>query len=382
MTNKKIEIRAGERYNSLTVISQAEDYISPKGKHEKRYLCRCECGAEYIVKGTLLRNGRIKCCPTCSKKLNGDKKVRDLKECRFGRWTVLEREKFNKVGVYWRCRCDCGVEKIIRGTSLTSGNSTSCGCYASENLRKNKMLNLVGKKFGRLLVLEQVEDFQSPTNGKKRSRWKCQCDCGNIVYVNGTDLKSGNTNSCGCYKIERTSEIHFQDLSGKRFGMLQVIRRVEDYVTPENGRVRAQFLCQCDCGNQKIIQRDSLMNGTISCGCINSKGERTIAEYLRKENIKYKIQYGFPDLVGGAPLKFDFAIFDKNEKLVALIEYQGEQHYSVINFFGGEKKFEKQRENDEAKRFYCKNRGICLIEIPYWEEVDKYLEKLKQYKGN
>ncbi len=73
-------------------------------------------------------------------------------------------------------------------------------------------------------------------------------------------------------------------------------------------------------------------------------------------------------------MKFDFALFDENEELVALVEYQGEQHFEAVEFFGGEKKFERQRVNDEIKRSYCKNKGIQLIEIPYWESVDKYLE--------
>ena len=34
--------------------------------------------------------------------------------------------------------------------------------------------------------------------------WECQCDCGNIVYVNGTSLKNGNTKSCGCLAKELT----------------------------------------------------------------------------------------------------------------------------------------------------------------------------------
>ena len=113
----------------------------------------------------------------------------------------MEKAETEKKGVYWKCRCDCGTEKIIRGTSLTSGNSVSCGCYALEKLREDRLLDLTGKKFDRLTVLYQVEDFISPINGKHRSRWKCKCDCGNIICVNGTDLTSGNTHSCGCFKI-------------------------------------------------------------------------------------------------------------------------------------------------------------------------------------
>lgn len=91
---------------------------------------------------------------------------------------------------------------------------------------------------------------------------------------------------------------------------------------------------------------------------------------MREHKIKYEIQYGFPDLVGGLPLKFDFAIFDKNDKLLALVEYQGEQHFEIVDFFGGEKKFERQQMNDEMKRSYCKNTQKIAYEI--WDWIRKF----------
>ena len=65
-------------------------------------------------------------------------------------------------------------------------------------------------------------------------------------------------------------------------------------------------------------------------------------------------------------------------KLIALIEYQGEQHFEIVDFFGGAKKFERQQMNDERKRSYCKNKRIPLIEIPYWENIDKYLSQFTE----
>lgn len=53
--------------------------------------------------------------------------------------------------------------------------------------------NLVGQKFGYLTVLEETDRREY---GKVI--WKCQCDCGNIVYINTGRLKSGNDTSCGC----------------------------------------------------------------------------------------------------------------------------------------------------------------------------------------
>ena len=55
-----------------------------------------------------------------------------------------------------------------------------------------KLIDLTGKKFGRLTVVEQHD------RKGKHIRWTCKCDCGNIVHVMGQHLRSGRTKSCGC----------------------------------------------------------------------------------------------------------------------------------------------------------------------------------------
>lgn len=67
--------------------------------------------------------------------------------------------------------------------------------------------DLTGQAFGRLTVLRQVEDYVSP-QGKRKSRWLCECNCveRNQVVVTGSKLKNGHTKSCGCLKDEKTSE--------------------------------------------------------------------------------------------------------------------------------------------------------------------------------
>jgi hypothetical protein len=59
-----------------------------------------------------------------------------------------------------------------------------------------------------------------------------------------------------------------EDLSGRCFGSLTVLRQAEDYIS-DQGVHCAQWLCQCSCGSEpKIIRQTSLKNGsTISCGC-------------------------------------------------------------------------------------------------------------------
>ena len=80
--------------------------------------------------------------------------------------------------------------------------------------------DLTGKKFGRLTVIKRDEDRIQPS-GQHKARWLCKCDCGNpnLISVDGYNLKSGHTKSCGCFNSECASKRHKQyntyDLSGE-----------------------------------------------------------------------------------------------------------------------------------------------------------------------
>lgn len=60
-----------------------------------------------------------------------------------------------------------------------------------------KIMDLTGKKFGKLTVIERAEDYVSP-KGVRSPKWLCQCDCGRQVAVMASNLKSGVTTACGC----------------------------------------------------------------------------------------------------------------------------------------------------------------------------------------
>lgn len=118
-----------------------------------------------------------------------------------------------------------------------------------------RRLDLQGKKFGRLTVLEYVGD----------QKWRCQCDCGNEKIALGGNINSGDTQSCGCLMIEKASGPKPQkrrpqiDITGQRFGFLIALS-----YQPDTGR----WLCRCDCGNEVLRPSGSLRSGaTKSCGC-------------------------------------------------------------------------------------------------------------------
>lgn len=57
---------------------------------------------------------------------------------------------------------------------------------------------MIGKKFGRLTVLEECKERDK----HNKIMYKCVCDCGNISIINGSNLRSGNSKSCGCVNHE------------------------------------------------------------------------------------------------------------------------------------------------------------------------------------
>jgi len=63
-----------------------------------------------------------------------------------------------------------------------------------------KKLNLAGTRFSRLLVLDE-----HPIRNGGKVCWECICDCGQKCYPSGTNLKTGNSTSCGCFKQERSA---------------------------------------------------------------------------------------------------------------------------------------------------------------------------------
>lgn len=96
--------------------------------------------------------------------------------------------------IYWKCTCDCGGDIELGTAVLRSGNTKSCGCI-------HKKEDLVGRKYGKLTILEKLDARYECAN-KKSTFWKCQCDCGKIAELPGRLMLSGNTKSCGCYHRE------------------------------------------------------------------------------------------------------------------------------------------------------------------------------------
>lgn len=105
----------------------------------------------------------------------------------------------------------------------------------------------------------------------------------------------------------------------------------------------------------------------------NSKGEEFVKSHLEEMNIKYIRQKYFETLRYKNPLSFDFYLPGYN----TCIEFDGQQHYKPVKWFGGDEGFELTLKRDECKNKWCLENNIKLIRIKY-NEIDKISNIIKK----
>lgn len=228
-----------------------------------------------------------------------------------------------------------------------------------------KMIDLSGQTFGRLTVISKDTSRQTTTG----SYWLCKCECGKYKSVRSQHLRDGSIQSCGCYRKEKLSQLKTEDLTNQRFGMLTAICKSQKRTTDN----RIKWECLCDCGNIiEVNAKDLKSLHTISCGCSKkSLGEIEIEQILIDNNINYISQYRFPDFKNRI---YDFAIFNKENQLVQLIEFDGEQHFYEIPFFNDT--LQERQKRDKEKDNYAKEKNIPLKRISYLEKGQLTLNKI------
>jgi len=201
----------------------------------------------------------------------------DIVGLKFGRWFVanLCEEKNDNGSYQYNCICDCGTSSLVSRASLSSKRSQSCGCLQRE-LRKQQgathtcnPLDIVGETFGRL----KVQGLNAQRGKRNQYQYLCVCDCGSFKNVERDNLVAGRTRSCGCLVTcdainligKKLARWTVQDLAGKN----------------EYGNY--QYICVCDCGVQRVVERGNLISGgSQSCGCLARELTRQ-----RYENLDY-----------------------------------------------------------------------------------------------
>lgn len=268
------------------------------------------------------------------------------------------------------CKCDCGKTcvKTVDYLRASKNNHQSCGCKTSFYRSVSNMTDETGQKFGRLTITNIIRDGA-------HSMAVCKCECGKVVTVIKSDVISGHTRSCGCLHKESVLRANEKDFAGYK---------AESGVSFLNKAYRNDhgtwiWACICPvCGSVFNALPAKILSGhTSSCGCARvSSGELKVENALRNASLEYKKQVRFDECRDKYSLPFDFAVYDGNA-LRGLIEYDGEQHYRPVDFFGGIEAYNNRVRHDKIKDAFCHDRGIPLLRINYSDTIKTIQQKLQ-----
>lgn len=216
--------------------------------------------------------------------------MKDITGQRFGMLTVIERA--GKVGTVQiiKCKCDCGNETLVRYPNLTSGTTTSCGCYKSKTTSARRIKDLTGMKFGQLTVLERHSKI-----GGSKVLWECKCSYGRKTLVSGSNLKSGNTTSCGCMR-ESINESVIVKILNELNVKYEKEAKFSDLLSPSGNPLRFDFKIYTTDGfflleyqGLQHFQSDNVLYGKLSRDYSDKKKK----EYCEAKGISLEeIWYG------------------------------------------------------------------------------------------
>lgn len=300
-------------------------------------------------------------------------------------------DTFVSVDTHMLFRClKCGEYFETTMSSITSNNMKICGkCSCKQQGENNRLdINEVRKRFYEVgLYIINSDTFIYEGVNQKIS----------LIDNNGYKYYT----SLSCIKKKKHTDNCDTSRNGKfEQGNPYVIDNIKNYIFINNlpcklisdiymdCKAKLEFKC-LECGNIfKTNINIFISSGKHRCDvCTHAQSNISwlTEQYIKSMEIKYAKEYKIDDCRNIMPLPFDFAILNKENSLVGLIEVDGEQHYRATNMGNTkmseadiQENFNKRKRYDKIKNDYCINNKIKLIRVPYWlfksEKYKKYLD--------
>lgn len=275
----------------------------------------------------------------------------------------LEEYVNGKTKIRHRCKI-CKHEWDVRPHNILSGNGCPvCGIQKTKEANMKNHDKYAIELSNQNPTVEVIEQYK----GSQKSI-KHYCKIHNVeFYVRPSDaLKGYGCKQCHSERIYNSKvkpHNQYEDELIDRGINIEVVGTYINAITPITHKC-------LKCHHEWLVAPNNILRGSGCPKCNESHGEKTIASWLNNHKVNFIPQYRFDDCKDKYTLPFDFYLVDYN----ICIEYQGEQHYRAVDFFGGDERFKLCQLHDQIKRNYCDNQNIPLLCIRYDKNIEEELE--------
>ncbi len=343
---------------SAQVHRDAFDYS--KVKYKKNHLkveiiCR-ECGHLFTQTPNSHFNGSG--CPKCAGviPLTDDVFQDLLREVHSGE--IISLETFTKTGDSIRFRHVCGHEWKNRPLNVIRRKQ---GCRKCSNKKRSMSEatfkeRLSEKHNGRIISLDKFINTTTPVRIK-------HIDCGKVWKVEPRGAMRNGCHDCANRKTNAEFRIELEEVHKGEIVALEPYKSVRDNITVKH----------LICGHVWRPNPSDLIGKFHGCPkCSSSKGNKKIDNFLSDRKVNFIREQRFEDCRFKNPLPFDFYLPEHE----ILIEFDGVQHFKVVEIWGGEEGLEERIAKDNIKDRWAKKNEIKLYRIRYDEDIEKRLERI------
>lgn len=357
-----------EYINDLAKIKPEFECLGTYQGNKTKILHRHKvCGYVWEIKPNVLLTSGECGCPLCSGKVR--------KDTEYFKHEVrnLVGDEYEVIGEYVNTHTKikfkhltCGTEFEMTPHNFIAGQRCPKCQHGSKRKTteefKQELFDKVGDEY-------TLEDEYITKDTKVNFRHKL---CNRLWYQTPGEILSGYR-CVYCYGNPIWTQEQFESKIKELFGDEFTV--IGKYIN-NNTKIKMKHN---SCGNEWDVRPKDIIHKHSGCPICNmSKGERRIQKFLTENKINNVYTKEYDDLRGKRNICFSYDFYLPDYNL--LIEYQGGQHEYPVERFGGEEKFERQKEIDNLKREYAKSHNVELLEIWYWdyENIKKILKSRLQ----
>jgi len=367
-----------EEQSQCMLLSPKEEYKNSKTS----MTLQCNCGNIFNISFSEFKSKKYKECNECTIKQVGKKHrctpevfKKKIFELVGNEYTLLTNyiTSVDKVLIKHNCdKCKNYEWWVAPYNFLASGNR--CPKCAG-NARKNTEIfkQEVNENTNGEYTL--ISEYTNANTNVILRHNNIQCNCFEYKVLPCNFYNGDRCPKCSG-KLKKDTQIFSKEVNKLTNGEYEVM-------SPYVGARKDIQIRHKICGHEYTVKPTNFLKGRRCPLCTTSHAEILINKYLIDNHINFLSEYSFNNLlgVGRNALRFDFAIFEDEEKtkLKYLIEYDGEFHFKK---YFKDQNFETQQIHDKRKNDYCTEHNITLIRIPYWEKdnLTNILDKLLTIK--